>query len=203
MFSSKSFIIAICLAIFMFFTSVSATSAVIPPPGQYFSFKVIEDGPVTAFFTGATAGYDDYLTVSINGVYQPTTIFNHDSGIGEAFSFGSALAGDSIVFKLTVSNTGDIFYSNSSLNLDGLNHYQATPLTIYTPDFSYTGVWVGAEDLYGGGDNDVDDLTFFITNTVVTAVPEPSMIIMLFLGLVGISISSEKRKRRCGGFIHA
>ena len=49
----------------------------------------------------------------------------------------------------SISNTGQTYFSFKDANADGLSHFR---------EFG-NGV-IGLEDLYGGGDNDFDDLIF-------------------------------------------
>ena len=198
-FFKKPTFILMVIVLLMAFTITSASAALVPIQEQQYSFKVDHDGPVLAFFTGQTAAYGSILTANIGGVDRAASIFNHGANIGDMFNFGPALAGDIIVFSLNVINTGNIFSSNMSLNADGLNHYKAIPLTTDTPFYTGVGSWFGVEDIYGGGDLDYNDTTFFMTNVLVSAVPEPAMAVMLLFGLIGVSIYNGKRKQGDAG----
>ncbi len=198
-FFKKPNIILMIIVLLMAFTITSASAALAPIQEQQYSFKVDHDGPVLAYFTGSTAAYDSYLTANIGGTNRSASIFNHGSNIGDMFNFGPALAGDIIVFSLNVIDTGNIFSSYMFLNADRLNHYKAIPLTTDTPFYTGVGSWFGVEDIYGGGDLDYNDTTFFMTNVLVSAVPEPAMAVMLLFGLISISIYNGKRKQGDAG----
>lgn len=187
------------IVLLMTFTITSASAALVPIQDQQYSFKVDHDGDVLAVFTGETAAYDSYLTANIGGTDRSASVFNHGANIGDIFNFGPALAGDVIVFSLNVINTGNIFSSNKALNADGLNHYNPVSLTTDTPFYTGAGAWIGVEDLYGCGDCDFNDTTFFMTNVLVSAVPEPSIMAMLLLGLIGVSVYAGKRKQGDAG----
>lgn len=113
------------------FSMISTASAsLIPIQDQEFTFKVAEDGEIGGYFAGSTAAYDSYITAIIGGVERVPSIFNHGLNIGDYVSFGTAFAGESVVFKISVANTGDVFYSDSTLNSDGLNYFLAMPVVL-------------------------------------------------------------------------
>lgn len=147
-------------------------------------FQVIEDGEIYGYFAGATAGYDSELSLSINGMQSNAFIHNHLSRSGNEINFGHAHAGDIIQFNLRVLTTGYTFYQDQLLNPDGLDHMQ------YAQQDHF--LFVGFEDLLGGGDLDFDDNNAFFTN--ISAVPEPENYMMLLVGLLLISFVSTQRK---------
>lgn len=160
-----------------FLVSVNASAAT-------FNLVVVEDGNIYGYFAGATAGYDSKLSLSINGIQSNAFIHNHLSISGDEVNFGYAHAGDIIEVSLEVLTTGDTFYQDQSLNLDGLNHLR------YAQHDHF--LFLGFEDLLGGGDMDFDDNNAFFTN--ISAVPEPENYMMLLVGLLLISFVSTQRK---------
>ena len=77
-----------------------------------------------------------------------------------------------------VVTTGDKWWSDSSKNSDWLPHMQT--LGTLEQDFIYTGF----EDLRWNGDWDFNDSAAYWSNISVTsAVPEPSTLMMLLIGL--------------------
>lgn len=120
-------------------------------------------------------GSNQILGLLING--NSTGVFglnNHLSAIGDSLILGYAQAGDLLTFILKVQETEDVFSSNTASNTDGFNH-------VYAADASATGqtpagVFIGFEDLLGGGDKNYNDGTYVITNVAVNnvaAVPGP------------------------------
>ena len=106
--------------------------------------------------------------------------------------------GDTLVFKIRVVNTGDYFYSQRSQNADGITH-------VFSANYGGgdwgipAGVYVGFEDLYGGGDLDYDDLRFVFTNVgggEVGGIPEPATWAMLITGFGLVGFAARRRKAR-------
>ena len=146
------------------------------------TFQAIEDGDIYGYFAGATAGYDSKLSLSINGIQSNEFIHNHLSISGDEVNFGYAHAGDIIVFKLEVLTTGDTFYSTPSLNPDSLDHMR------YAQHDHF--LFLGFEDLLGGGDLDFDDNNAFFTN--ISAVPEPEPYMMFLVALLLITLGMKR-----------
>jgi len=146
------------------------------------TFQAIEDGAIYGYFSGATAGYDSKLSLSINGKQSAAYIHDHLSVIGDQVNFGYAHAGDTVAFNLEVLTTGDTFYSIPSLNPDGVDHMR------YAQYDSF--LFIGFEDLFNGGDLDFDDNNAFFTN--ISAVPEPDAYMLLLVGLL-LMVFSVKR----------
>lgn len=154
---------------------------------------VAETGNVTATYLGHTAGYTNelylYLPVNSNGV-----IFNnHTTPVGTTFDLGTFTAGTELEFAIYVLNTGETFYSGpGTRNPDGLAHVKTDDL-IVAPE-----VWVGFEDLLGGGDMDFDDVQFKFSNTAsvteLPAVPEPGSMALMGLGLLGMGYVVRRKR---------
>jgi len=151
------------------------------------TFKVLEDGEIYGYAAGSTAAYDSKLSLLINGVQTVNYIHNHQTPIGTQIYFGFANAGDLIEFRLDVTTTGDTFYSNHLLNLDGVQHAQHT---------QYGNLlYVGFEDLWRGGDFDYDDNSAYLSN-VAAVVPEPDAYMMVLVGLLLIAFSARATTRK-------
>jgi hypothetical protein len=165
-----------------------------PTPGatnpESYSFIAGHSGTVTAYFAGQTASYTNVLGLMVNGVDTGIVgLNNHAAALGEALNFGHVSAGDTLTFYINVLTTGNTFYSDASMNSDGLQHIWSTPYA--GGDYGIpAGTYVGFEDIAWGGDKDYDDLQFVWTN----AVPEPSAWALMIagFGLVGTAL----RRRR-------
>ncbi len=101
-----------------------------------------------------------------------------------------------LTFQLNVTNTGESFYSDKSLNADGVTHAYSDS---FFGDASHgipSGTYVGFEDINGGGDYDYNDETFVFTNinASVSPIPEPETYAMLLVGLGLLGFSASRRK---------
>jgi hypothetical protein len=200
----KQIFLSVCVAGLL---SVSVAKAdVIPYPNVgienpvLYSFTASSTGTIGAYFDGSTASYDNTISMLVNGVVTPETtagvLDNHTSSIGDFINLGSVNAGDSIVFRLNVLTTGDKWYSDKSLNLDGLNHVYSTSFSGDVLHSIPSGTYLAFEDLPKiSSDLNYHDENFVFTN--VTAVPEPETYAMLLagLGLIGFAIRRSKNEQ--------
>ena len=172
--------------------------------------RVQHDGNVTATFQGSNAGYTSSLYLG------DTKIFTSNQASGTTFDLGNFTAGTALNFRLEVHNTGHTFYSgNGSNNSDGLAHALASD------SLGNGETLVSFEDLLGGGDQDYNDLLFSFSNTKTEAAteatvvvtqpnpgdtsgidlgdgliqnPEPSTVILLGSGLLGLAALRWRRQ---------
>jgi hypothetical protein len=110
--------------------------------------------------------------------------------------------GDELQFGIHVKNTGhDFVLGAGHRNADGLEHAYVRP----SPS---RGVYVGFEDLFGGGDRDYNDTIFHFTRGASAraphgrrsrgddpsgSVPEPSALLLMFSGVGMIGVCVRKR----------
>ena len=145
-------------------------------------------GNVSLTFLSSNADYSSDLFIT----GKSDKVFNNKSALfGQTFDLGDFAANTAITFSLLVNNTGYQFYSGLiSANLDNLNHTAINNLDNNT-------VHIGFEDLFGGGDQDYNDVVFTVTNAVsanVAPVPEPESFAMLIAGLGALLLVNRRRK---------
>ncbi|OJY38272.1 MAG: hypothetical protein BGP06_14820, partial [Rhizobiales bacterium 65-9] len=169
-----------------------------PDPGTVnpvtYSFTAT-GGDVVAYFTSNGGSYTNILGLRVGATDYMSTLNNQTSTPGDSFNFGSFAAGTNLIFFI-VSNGdgGNTYYSDPSLNSDGLNHIYVANYTqggIF-PASVPTGTYVGFEDIKGGGDRDYEDLTYVFTN-VASGVPEPSTWAMMLIGFAGLGWAYRRR----------
>ena len=177
----------------------SAFADVIPYPGAGTQNPVTytftsNGGDILAYFAGTGASYNETLGLLIDGVDSGITgLPNHGVNVGDSLDFGTIAAGKTLTFYINVVTTGDVFYSDKSLNTDGVNH-------VYSTSFSGSGsipagTYVAFEDLNGGGDLNYFDETFVFTNVATTpSVPEPANMALLVGGLGLLGFMARRRR---------
>lgn len=150
-------------------------------------FTAASSGQIHAYFYGSSASYTNTFTLLVNGIATPETsggvLNNHSSNIGDFVNLGSVHAGDVLTFQLNVISSGNTWYSDKSLNTDGVSHIYSTSFLGDTSNNIPSGTLIGFEDLRRGGDLDYDDETFVFTNVSISPVPEPETYGMLLAGL--------------------
>ena len=168
-----------------------STSMATPVVGG--NLQVQNDGNVTATFQGSNAGY-------ISSLYLGgTKVFSSNEASGATFNLGNFTAGTNLEFRLEVHNTGQTFFTGSgSNNVDGIAH------AIVDDSFGDNETLVSFEDLLGGGDRDYNDLIFSFSNTNTSIDddpnglvqnPEPSTVILLGSGIMGLAAWRWKQKK--------
>lgn len=141
------------------------------------SFTAGATGTLVAYYTGEAGGFTNLVGARINGVDGTPGLTNHGSAYGESFVLGQVTAGDSLVFFIDANSGAARYYSDVSLNSDGVNHVWAAP---FAGDAQVpAGTNLAFEDLPSGGDFNYRDHSFVFQ---IQAVPEPGSLALMLAG---------------------
>lgn len=173
----RKFAAALYCAASLFGATSASAAVVIGAP-----IVVASTGNVTATFVGSDASLQSQLGL----VGGPSLIFdNAVNAPGDTFDLGNFTAGTVLTFSLNVLGTGNVFFSGPGAgNPDGIPHAGVETLAGFTR--------VGFEDIFGGGDEDYNDLIFTFTNTVV---PEPASWAMMIGGFGLVGAAARRRTK--------
>ena len=122
-------------------------------------YQVInQDGAVTVGGTTYSPGDTGYAdaAISASNLSDPLTGFNANNGMASSTSVGFSLTESNKILAPFAQVNGNYYFTFAEANPDGINHF-----TQLAPNV------IGLEDLYGGGDEDFDDLLigFILDNT--------------------------------------
>lgn len=172
--------------------AVQAAPDAYPTPGTEApstSFVAASSGTLVAYYTGASGGFTNLVGARINGVDGALGLDNHTSAYGDKFVLGQVSVGDSLVFFIDVNAGAARYYSDKTLNADGVNHAWANA---YAGDSLVpAGTNIAFEDLNGGGDFNYYDHS--IVFQIASSVPEPTSWALMLGGMAGIALLRRRR----------
>jgi hypothetical protein len=189
-------LIGAAVAALAFSSVANAAFPVYPTPGTQSTtannFVSAGTGVVTAYFAGFDAAFDSRIGLSINGAAPLSFgLLNKTSALGESLVLGNVVAGDTLEFILQIGGSAPLYSTTASANTDGVDHAWSTAYA--GGDFGIpAGIFVGFEDLPGGGDFDYNDHRFVFT--FPGAVPEPGTWVMLVVGFGLVGASTRRRR---------
>lgn len=151
--------------------------------GNSFGMYDPNTNAMAQIFAGS-AGEGDQVTVNIL-LDGSVVVGGTDTGVD--------LTGNTFGYYLNVADTGNTWYSETSENIDGMDHmaaYQGNNSDILQLGNFQAGIWgtnefiLAWEDLHGDvADKDYTDFVVMVES--VTPIPEPGILALMGLGLLG------------------
>ncbi len=197
-----------CLALSLCSAAAFADSIPYPNAGTVappMTLTATTTGDIVGYFAGSSAGMTDVIRlVDVTaGTTSAWVLNNHTSTIGQSYNFGSANAGDVLIFQVGDGGSYSAYLSSDpASSVDGVNHAYVTSFAGGTVPLGgsfvfVAGTYVGFEDLnVAYSDLDYNDDTFIFTNVSSnTPVPEPSTLALLGTGILSTAGAIRRRMR--------
>jgi hypothetical protein len=191
-------------------TALQNAGAIVLDPSQ---LTIATKSDVRVYFVGEGASYHNSLGFYTSAGSTSAKLIFPDASTaangkrsnsepllaGDFVNLGNFNAGTKFDFFLIAdgANGGsNVFYTNPSLNKDGINHVVSYAFAV--PGSSY--LLISFEDMYGGGDKDYEDAIFAVdfgaanVQQLIASVPEPG--VMSLVCVLGGTLAFARRRRR-------
>jgi uncharacterized protein DUF4114 len=133
-------------------------------------------GDVIATFVGSDAAFDNLLLLASPPNSDGVIFEGHVTPNGTVLNLGMFTAGTELILELS-NQVGGIFFSGpANRNPDNIAH------AIVNYDFAPGQIFIGFEDMLGGGDLDYNDLEFTLSNAGRSSVPDGGAPTAMLLG---------------------
>jgi hypothetical protein len=170
----------ICLII------ISGISGAIPDLGN---LVLAQKSNVSVIFESSNCGYTNPF-----GLVSPEpviTLGDKSTPPGTTFTLGTFPEGTQLVFAIK-SDDGTFYTGPGTINPDKVVHAKVTKIS---------GGWlIEWEDLYGGGDNDFNDIVFRVIatpfGTPVPEFPSPGIPLILAAAIGGCALFARRKIKR-------
>jgi hypothetical protein len=153
---------------------------------------------VVLYYAGYAAADTDLLLIDGTPVFN-----NKTTPLGASYNLGIIAAGTVVTLELVNTLTHvDYFTGPASGNPDKAVHAAYAPWTALPGSIDVNGTFVGFEDLsFPGSDKDYNDLMIVAEGLVPT--PEPSSLLLLGSGLLGLALVAFRKAKAARLGVHS
>ena len=133
-------------------------------------------GAVIATFVDSDAAFDNLLLLASPANGDGVIFEGHVTPTGTVVNLGVFSAGTELILALNNQVGGMFFSGPANRNPDDIAH------AIVNYDYAPGQIFIGFEDMFGGGDFDYNDLQFTLSNAGRSSVPDGGATTAMLLG---------------------